>query len=115
MKRRAILVGGAACALMMAMPALAQQAGTWDGTWSGAPERGGSILITISGNRAASYVFRGQPVNVTGSQASGNSFTISVNGGIPGTVRLTKGKGQNAAYTYADTGGGSAKATLSRR
>jgi hypothetical protein len=114
MKRRAILTGGAFGIMMIAVPAFAQQAGSWDGTWSGSTERGGSVLITISGNKA-SYAFRGQPVNVTGAQASGNSFTINVNGGIPGTVRLTKGKGQTAAYAYSDTGGGSAKATLSRR
>jgi hypothetical protein len=73
------------------------------------------VQVVVSGSKAASYVFRGQPVNVTGSQASGNSLTINVNGGIPGTVRLTKGQGSTANYTYSDTGGGSAKATLTRQ
>jgi hypothetical protein len=53
MRGRAILVGGATRVLMMVMPALAQEAGSWDGTWSGSTERGGSVLITISDNRAA--------------------------------------------------------------
>lgn len=114
MKRRVILASLAASVVLIGS-AQAQKAGSWDGTWSGTTERGGSVQVVVSGNKASSYVFRGQPVNVTGSQASGNSLTINVNGGIPGTVRLTKGKGQTASYTYSDTGGGSASATLTRQ
>jgi len=114
MKRRVILAGLAASVVLIGS-AHAQKAGSWDGTWSGTTERGGSVQVVVSGNKAASYVFRGQPVNITGSQASASSLTINVNGGIPGTVRLTKGKGTSASYSYSDTGGGSAKATLTRQ
>jgi hypothetical protein len=49
MRRRAILVGGATSVLMTVMPALAQEAGSWDGTWSGSTERGGgSVKATLS-------------------------------------------------------------------
>lgn len=114
MKLQGILVGLATSVVWIGSTQ-AQTAGSWDGTWSGTTERGGSVQVVVLGNRATSYVFRGQSVNVTGSQAFGNNLTITVNGGVPGTVRLTKGKGQTANYTYSDTSGGSAKATLSRR
>jgi hypothetical protein len=83
-----------------------------DGTWTGTTERGGSVQITVAKNQAQSYVFRGQSVPVHNSKATGNGLTFTA--GNIGTVTLTGGKGKTAAYTYSDTQGGSAKATLTR-
>jgi hypothetical protein len=104
----------AAVGALTAGAALAQGA-SWDGTWTGTTQRGGSVQVTISGGRPAAYVFRGQSVPITGASASGNTITISINGGIPGTVKLTRGRGNTVSYSYSDTGGGSAAATLAKQ
>ena len=109
LQRRIVLAG-----LIFGMPGIAlAQGASLDGTWTGTTQRGGSVQITVAGNQAQSYVFRGQPVPVSGSRAFGN--TLSFQSGSTGTVTLTKGRGNTAQYSYSDTSGGNAAATLTRQ
>jgi hypothetical protein len=116
LERRALIgFAAGAVATLINGAAFAQGAAAWDSTWVGTTQRGGAVQVTVSGGRPASYVFRGQPVPITGASVSGNSMTINVNGGIPGTVKITRGMGNAVSYSYSDTGGGTAAATLTKQ
>lgn len=100
---------------VIAGPAVAQDKG-WDGTWVGTTERGGSIQVSISGGSPRAYVFRGTQVPIGGVSVRGSTMTLSVagNGGSAGTVTLAR-RGADLGYTYSDTAGGKAAATLQRQ
>jgi hypothetical protein len=84
----------------------------WNGTWTGTTERGGSVQIVVSGNTPTAYIFRGQPAAISSPKASANALSFKV--GTTGTVTLTKA-GAGARYSYSDTTGGNAAATLTRQ
>ena len=111
MLRRLAFTGFLALASAVASSSAMAQA--MDGTWTGTTERGGSVQITVAQNQVQSYVFRGQSVPVYNSRASGGGLTFTA--GSIGTVTLTGVRGKTASYTYVDTQGGSAKATLTRQ
>jgi hypothetical protein len=115
LERRAFIGFAAGAIATLTTGASFAQGASWDGTWVGTTQKGGSVQVSVSGSRPASYVFRGQSVPITGASVSGNTMTINVNGGIPGTVTLTRGKGNAMSYSYSDTGGGTAAATLSKQ
>lgn len=93
-------------------PASAQQKSGWDGTWSGTTERGGTVTLVVSGNKTVQYVFRGTPVVIKSSKATGSALTMTV-GQLNGQVTLQR-KGNQASYSYSDSQGGTAKGTLSK-
>lgn len=93
--------------------AVAQQAG-WDGTWTGQTAKGGDISITISGNSATEYVFRGQSVPINQSAGTKKTFQLSV-GQLNSTVRLTMAGANKARYSYSDSQGGSATGSVMRQ
>ena len=111
MQRRLVIAGLITLKSIFASSGAIAQA--MDGTWTGTTERGGSVQITVAKNQVQSYVFRGQNVPVYNSKASGNGLTFTA--GNTGTVTLSGGKGKTAVYTYSDTQGGNAKATLTRQ
>ncbi len=115
MNRRSLLgLGAAAAAAVLATGAEAQQqrASSWDGTWTGTTERGGSVVVVVSGNRPVQYVFRGVPASINSAQVSGNTLTMTV-GQVNGKVTLQR-RGNQATYTYSDAQGGTARATLNK-
>lgn len=99
--------------LLFPIQAQAQQAG-WDGTWVGTTAKGGSIAITIAGESATQYVFRGEDVPVNQSGGKGKSFQLNVGAGH-GTVRLTMSGKAKARYSYQGADGGTASAMLMRQ
>ena len=98
--------------LMAASVVNAKDAG-WDGTWAGTTAKGGDIVVTVSGGRAT-YAFRGSSVPVNSAAMSGQTLTLTV-GALNGVVRLSKSGADSASYSYSDSSGGSATATLKRR
>lgn len=95
------------------VPVLAQTA-AWDGTWVGTTAKGGAVQITISGDQATQYNFRGEQVPINQSGSSGKSFQLDVGSGH-GTIRLTMAGKRGARFSYKDPEGGSATATLTRQ
>ncbi len=102
-----------AAALLLPLQARAQRAG-WDGTWVGTTAKGGSVAVTIAGDSATQYVFRGEDVPVNQSGGNGKSFQLDVGSGH-GTVRLTMSGQTKAKYSYKGPDGGTASATLVRQ
>ena len=102
----------AGCLALTVSTAFAKDAG-WEGTWVGVTQKGGDVVITMAGGRA-SYQFRGSPVTVNSASVSGSTLTLGV-GSLNGQIRVTKTGPNSAAYSYADSNGGSATATLKRR
>ena len=113
MNRRSFV--GLAVAGCLAFPgsaAFAKDAG-WDGTWTGVTQKGGDVVIAVSGGQV-SYRFRGSSVAVNSASVSGSSLTLSV-GSLNGKVSVKKTGADTASYSYSDPNGGSAAATLERR
>ncbi len=111
MQRRLVLAGFVTLATTFASSGAMAQA--MNGTWTGTTERGGSIQITVAGNQVQSYVFRGQNVPVHNARISGNGLSFTA--GNIGTVTVSGAKGKTATYSYSDTQGGNARATLTRQ
>lgn len=95
------------------LAASAQTAG-WDGTWLGTTAKGGSVAVTIAGDTATRYVFRGEDVPVNQSGGSGKSFQLDVGSGH-GAVKLMMMGKTKARYSYQGPDGGTASATLVRQ
>lgn len=113
MNRRHLLCSGLFFGLLaVASPSSAKDAG-WDGVWEGTTTKGGSIVVTVAGGQV-SYVFRGSSVQVNSASLAGGKLTLTV-GAMNGVVKLTKSGASTASYSYSDSSGGSASATLQRR
>ena len=113
MNRRTFVCSGLFLGLVVAASTASAKDAGWDGVWEGTTAKGGSVVVTVSGGEV-SYTFRGSDVPVNSASVSANALTLKV-GSMNGVVRLTKSGGTAAAYSYSDTSGGSASATLKRR
>lgn len=113
MNRRTFIALGLAGGLALAASVASAKDAGWDGTWAGVTQKGGDVVITVSGGRA-SYQFRGASVPVNSAAISGTTLMLGV-GSLNGQVRVKKTGADTAAYSYSDSSGGSASATLKRR
>jgi uncharacterized protein (DUF2141 family) len=113
MNRRTFIALGLAGGLALAASAASAKDAGLEGTWTGVTQKGGEIVVTVSGGRA-SYQFRGASVTVNSASISGTTLTMGV-GALNGQVRVKKTGADTAAYSYSDSNGGSASATLKRR
>ena len=113
MNRRFFIAFGFAGGLALAASAASAKDVGLEGTWTGVTQKGGEIVLTVSGGRA-SYQFRGTSVTVNSASISGSTLTLGV-GALNGQVKVKKTGPDTAAYSYADSTGGSASATLKRR
>lgn len=113
MRRSRLMLLLPVAALLVPFQARAQQAG-WDGTWVGTTAKGGAVAITISGEAATQYVFRGEDVPVNQSGSNGKSFQLDVGAGHGMVMLMMAGK-TKAKYSYKGPDGGTASATLVRQ
>ena len=113
MLKRFLTIAFFGATVAVVSPVLAQTAG-WDGTWVGTTAKGGSVAITIAGDSASQYVFRGEDVPVNQSGGSGKTFKLDVGAGH-GTVDLMMMGKTKAKYSYHGADGGTASATLMRQ
>lgn len=113
MNRRLFIVSALVSGLTVVASAASAKDAGWEGVWAGTTAKGGAVVVTVSGGQV-SYSFRGEAVRVNSASMSGKTLTFTV-GSLDGVVRLTKSGATNASYSYSDSTGGSASATLSRR
>ena len=113
MDRRFFFISAFAGGLALALSSASAKDAGWDGTWTGVTQKGGDVAVTISGDRV-SYQFRGASVPVNSASVSGSAVMLGV-GSLNGQVRLKKTGSDTASYSYSDSNGGSAAATLKRR
>ena len=113
MDRRFFFASAFAGGLALALSSASAKDAGWDGTWAGVTQKGGDVVVTVAGDRV-SYQFRGSSVPVNSAAVSGSAVTLGV-GSSNGQVRLKKTGADTASYSYSDSTGGSASATLKRR
>lgn len=100
--------------LGMVSPALSADFGDLAGTYSGKTVKGGDVLIVIPKSGNPTYRFRGAPVMVSSAKLSGKTIVLNVGNNGMGSVTLTpSGKGK-MSYSYKDSWGGSASASLTK-
>ncbi|TWF54654.1 hypothetical protein [Neorhizobium alkalisoli] len=104
----------ASLSLGFASPAFSADFGDLAGTYSGKTAKGGDVLIVIPKSGNPTYRFRGAPVMVSSAKLSGKSIVLNVGSAGMGSIVLTPaGKGK-MSYSYKDSWGGSASASLTK-